>query len=152
MENEKETPWFVRLVLIGFEFFFLASGPFFIVRIGDFIYSDDFFWQSENRIYVMVALVFLYAATLFFLLFKLTAFIRDKKSEPAPTGLNTSVRNLLNHNKLEDLKYYDEAEDSDDSEEIEDSGFSKVGPSPTRMKKYMDEIVERERNSLDFRK
>ena len=127
VDDKKETPWHARLLITGFLFLFTLGFPILIYRLGNFMYSEDFFWQSDARIYLIIALVFLYVVAVFAFLFKMDSLIHDKKSNPSPTGLNTSVRYLLTHNKIKDTEYYDE------------------NASPTKIKEYMDEIVERER-------
>lgn len=129
VEEEKETPWYVRLIITAFLFGFFCGGPFFIYRFGNFIYSDDFFWQSDNRIYLIIAFIFVYVGLVFLLVFKWSSSLHDKKSVPASTGLSTSIRDMLSRNKIEDSEYYDGT------------------ASPTKMKKYMEDIVESEKRN-----
>ncbi len=148
--DEEETPWLVRVLVLALPWSFVVAGPFLIYKFGNFIYADDFFWQSENRIYVMVALIFLYAISVFLLLFKVPDLIDKKKSESKHTFEEIEGSEYEDESEyFDDGEEFEDSEFSEDSEEFDDSDLYEAGPSPTRMKKYMDEIVERERKSLD---
>ena len=57
--------------------------------------------------------------------------IHNKKCKISPTGLRMSVRDIGNRNIIVDSEYYDRT------------------PSPTKMKKLIEDIVKREKRKLN---
>lgn len=123
MKDKKTTPWHTRLLLSVLWLAFALGFPFAIYRFGNFLYADDFFWQSDGRVYLLLALVALYVVAIGLLLAKLASCLHDAEHKSAPTGLRTSLRALLNHNRIEDSPYFDGK------------------ASPTRIRRYADKIV-----------
>ena len=135
VEEEKDTPWYIRVIMAAFFCVFFAGSLFLTYKLGNFICSDDFFWKSENRIYLSIGLWFLWIilVCLGIILFAKidSLIIHNKKCKVSPTGLRMSVRDIGNRNIIVDSEYYDRT------------------PSPTKMKKLIEDIVKREKRKLN---